>query len=157
LYLISDFTGGRAYLDRALAVVGHQPETADLRLTVLVNNASNLHAIGHPEPAERLIQEALILAEQIGSWRAPHVRVTAGTLFILSGRWDEALAVLEPADGKFDLFERPVRSGALAFIAAHGDDRARCAQLLADMADLPEPAGYMRGNAGCLYMARAVN
>src|SRR5262249_5615486 len=83
LYLISDSTGGQAYLDRALAVVGPQPETAELRITALSNNAFNLSALGHHEPAERLIQEALILAEQIGSWRVPQVRVTAGSLFIL--------------------------------------------------------------------------
>src|SRR5262249_26261468 len=42
LYLISDYTGGQAYLDRALAVVGPQPETAELRITALSNNAFNL-------------------------------------------------------------------------------------------------------------------
>src|SRR5262249_2958065 len=105
LYLISDYTGGQADLGRAPAGGGPPPETADLRIAALSNNAFNLSALGHPEPAERLIQEALILAEQIGSWRVPQVRVSAGSLFILFGRWDGALAVLEPADGKFDLFE----------------------------------------------------
>jgi DNA-binding CsgD family transcriptional regulator len=157
LYLISDLAGGRAYLDRALAVIGHRPDTADLRLGLLANSAYNFHALGDFEAAERQGQEALILAEQMGSRRVASIRALAGELYVESGRWDEALAVLEPTSEKVDLIERLVRWGALAFIAAHRDDRARCAQLLTDMTDLPELAGFMRGNASFLYMARAVD
>jgi DNA-binding CsgD family transcriptional regulator len=156
LYLIADHTDGQAYLDRALAVLGHQPETVDLRVVTLSNCAYNRHALGDAEPAERLIQEALILSERYGSWRIPWVRALVSELYIDTGRWDEALAVLEVTDEKFSLLERLWRGGGLAFLAAHRDERARCAELLATMADLPELAGFMRGNAGLLYMAQAI-
>ena len=159
LYLISDHTGGQAYLDRALEVLGHPdhlPEIATLRTLILSNSAYNLDALGHRHAADRHLEEALILAERIGSWRVRWIRAAAGDLYIDSGRWDDALVAMEPTEEKLNLAERLWRWGGLAFIAAHRDDRARCAQLLSELADLPKLAGYMRGNATHLYMARAV-
>jgi DNA-binding CsgD family transcriptional regulator/tetratricopeptide (TPR) repeat protein len=158
LYLAIDnnYTEGLVHLDRALAVIGHRPETADLRVRFLSNSSSALLVLGRIEEAEQRIREALILAEQLGYWRLPFVRAHAAGTHIDIGRWDDALVLLEPAEGQFALFERLVRLGGLAFIAAHRDERARCADLLAAAEDLPELVGYMRGNAGLLYMARAV-
>jgi DNA-binding CsgD family transcriptional regulator len=156
LQLIADHTDGLAYVDRALAAVGNLPETAHLRIPLLTNSAYNLYDIGQPEPAQRRMQDALILAERIGSWRVTQVRSMAGNLYIDTGRWDDALAVLEPTGEQFGLHERIYRWGGVALIAAHRDERRRCAELLAGIADLPELAGFMRGNVNRLYMARAV-
>jgi DNA-binding CsgD family transcriptional regulator len=149
------FTEKLTHLERALAVIGHQPETADLRVSILANSSGALMTLGRADEAEPQIREALILAEQVG-WRLPLVRAHAGDLYLDTGRWDDALTMLEPVDGQLRLFERLARLGGLAFIAAHRDDRARCAQLLAEAVDLPELVGYMRGNAVYLYMAQAV-
>ena len=158
LYLAIDnnFTEGLVHLDRALAVIGHRPETADLRVRILANSSSALLEHGRTEEAEQRIREALILAEQLGSWRLLRVRAHASGTYLEMGRWDDALALLEPTEGQITLFDRVVRLGGLAFIAAHRDERARCADLLTAAEDLPELVGYMRGNAGLLYMARAV-
>src|SRR5436190_1741900 len=111
LYVISDYTGGQVYLDRALAVLGHLPETTGLRIRMLANGASNLCAIGHGGAAEPRIREALILAEQTGSWRLPWVRAHAADVYLDAGRWDDALTMLEPTAGMFRLFERLIRLG----------------------------------------------
>jgi DNA-binding CsgD family transcriptional regulator len=157
LYLNSDHTTGQAYLDRALAVLGHQPETADLRIRTLANSAYNRQALGDSEASERLTQEALILAERVGTRHVAWVRAMTGDLYVASGRWEEALVVLEPTGEKLSPFERLVWWGGLAFITAHRDERARCRELLAALDDLRKLAGFMHGNATHLYMARAVD
>ena len=59
--------------------------------------------------------------------------------------------------GDLGVLERLMRYGGLAFIAAHRDDRATCAEWLRMAESMPTPIGYMRGNATLLYMARAVD
>jgi DNA-binding CsgD family transcriptional regulator len=157
LFLTGTIVDGRGYLDRALALIEHLPEAVELRLRLLINSAYNFNDLGHPEPAERQSKELLILAERVGSSRLSRIRWEIGGLYIDTGRWDDAVMVLEPTGEHFSLQERIWRWGGMALIAAHRDERRRCAQLLAAIAgDLPELAGYMRGNANRMYMAQAV-
>ncbi|OLB77500.1 MAG: hypothetical protein AUI14_15845 [Actinobacteria bacterium 13_2_20CM_2_71_6] len=157
LYLLADHEGGLDYVDRALEVVGDLPETLDLRVALLTNRAYNLEALGRAEPAAAAMREALMLAERVGTWRLPTVQAQTAQQQIDVGQWDDAWAELEPMSGDLGLFERLVRCGGLAFIAAHRDDRDACEQHLRMADTLPPITGYMRGNASLLFMARAVD
>jgi DNA-binding CsgD family transcriptional regulator/tetratricopeptide (TPR) repeat protein len=155
-YLIEAWRPGLNHVERALQVIGQEPETGGLRVNLLSNRASALEQLGQLDEAEAAIREALVLAEKVGTWRLPMVRVQLGEHLMRTGRWDDAWAELEPTAGKFGLFERLIRLGGLAFIAAHRDQRAVCANVLRQADELPPLAGYMRGNAAYVYMARAV-
>jgi DNA-binding CsgD family transcriptional regulator len=157
LYLVTSFTAGLVHLDRALHAIGHAPETTALRITLLSNRAYALEELGDPAAGEASMREALILAEQLGTWHLPRLRVEVGRQYLHAGRWDDAWAELIQTSGKFGLFERLIRLGGLALIATHRDDRATTARLLREADELPELAGYMRGNASLLLMARAVD
>jgi len=157
LYLLADHETGLDYVDRALQVVDDHPETVDTRIVLLTNRAYNLEQLGRAEQAEESMREALIMAERAGTWRLPTVRVQMAFQYIDRGRWDDAWAELEPMTGDLGVLERLMRYGGLAFIAAHRDDRATCAEWLRMAESMPTPIGYMRGNATLLYMARAVD
>jgi DNA-binding CsgD family transcriptional regulator/tetratricopeptide (TPR) repeat protein len=157
LYLVTSFSAGLAHLNRALQAVGHAPETTSLRISLLANRGYALEELGDPVAAEASMREALVLSEQLGTWQLPLMRVQTGRQYLNTGRWDDAWAELVQTSGKFGLFERLIQLGSLALIAAHRDDRATTAQLLREADELPALAGYMRGNATLLLMARAVD
>jgi DNA-binding CsgD family transcriptional regulator/tetratricopeptide (TPR) repeat protein len=157
LYMINDYETGIGYVERALDVLGDIPELTDLRITLLTNLAYSLESLGKVEPAEAAMREAMLLAERSGTWRLPLVHVQTARRHIEAGRWDDAWAELDPLTRNFGLFEQLLRTGGMALIAAHRDDRARVDELLADVTDLPGPNGYLRGNATLLYRARAVS
>ncbi|OLE24831.1 MAG: hypothetical protein AUG44_17890 [Actinobacteria bacterium 13_1_20CM_3_71_11] len=157
LYMIADHEAGLALIDRALDVSGDLPETVDLRIALLTNRAYNLEALGRVEPAEAAMRQALVLAERSGSWRLSTVRVYAAAQQIDTGEWDDARAELESITDELGLLERLVRCGGLAFLAAHRHDRAACEEQLRTAASFPTLAGYLRGNATLLMMARAVD
>jgi hypothetical protein len=62
-----DIAASPEILDRALAVVGDDPQTNDLRLLLLTNAAVNLNDLGRPAQAQRTLGQALILPEQVGT------------------------------------------------------------------------------------------
>lgn len=155
-FLMTDWASGLRHVDRALNVIGQHAETMGLRTILLTNRASALAELGQLDAAETAIREAVVVAERIGAWRLPRARIQLGQLMIEVGRWDDACAELEPTAGKFGMFERMVRLGCLAYIAAHRDQRAATGRLLRQADELPELAGYMRGNAAHLTVARAI-
>jgi DNA-binding CsgD family transcriptional regulator len=157
LYMLSDYETGIGYVERALAVVGDIPELTDLRITLLTNLAYSLESLGKVEPAEAAMREAMLLAERAGTWRLPLVHVQTARRHIEAGRWADAWAELDSLTSSFGMFEQILRIGGMALIAGHRDDRDRADNLLAGVADLPGPNGYLRGNATLLYRARAVN
>jgi DNA-binding CsgD family transcriptional regulator/tetratricopeptide (TPR) repeat protein len=156
LYLVSNFQTGLRHAEQALRAIGSAPETIPLRIMLLTNRGYGLEQLGDLDGADAARREALILAEQVGAWRLPMVRVQIGRQYMETGRWDDAWTELAQDTGKFGLFERLLRLGGMAFIAAHRDDRATCDQLLEEADELPELAGYMRGNGTQILMARAV-
>src|SRR5439155_723472 len=155
-FLMTDWASGLRHVDRALNVIGQHAETMGLRTILLTNRASALAELGQLDAAETAIREAVVVAERIGAWRLPRARIQLGQLMIEVGRWDDACAELEPTAGKFGMFERMVRLGCLAYIAAHRDQRAATGRLLRQADELPELAGYMRGNAAHLTVARPI-
>lgn len=123
------------YLDRALSAVQHEaqapsmdgPLIADLRLSLLVSKSEWLLDADRPEEAVTAARDGLSLASQIGSPRSRLIRGVLAQLHFEAGRWEEALAELEPmtaqnpaALGHLD----SLADGVTALIAAHRGDWA---------------------------------
>jgi len=157
LYMFADHETGVGHVDRALDTVGDRPEFVDLRIVLLTNRAYNLEQLGQLEAAEASVRQALILAEQVGTWRLPTIRANMACQHIFVGRWDDAWAELHPMTGEVGIFERLTRAGGLALIAAHRDDRPACGEWLRAADAMPAPTGYQRGYATLLFLARTVD
>jgi DNA-binding CsgD family transcriptional regulator/tetratricopeptide (TPR) repeat protein len=154
-----------ATIDRALAVLGQEPEATDLRVLLLANQAVALANLGRMAEADRPLGETLALAERAGTpRRLAATRLAAGDFYFYAGRWDQALAELDAAAEL--LRSNPVRwvwlHGLGALIAAHSDDRAalgRHQQAVDDLTatgDLQTTTGDLCFHAGWLRMAQAV-
>ena len=81
--------------DDALAVLGDEPEAADLRLLLLGNRAAGLANLGRSAEADDAFRQALVLAERAAPPRLGSLRSLAAGQWFQRGRWDEALAELE--------------------------------------------------------------
>jgi DNA-binding CsgD family transcriptional regulator/tetratricopeptide (TPR) repeat protein len=146
-------------IDRALAVIGEEPETTDLRLLLLGNRSVPLDELARVSEADRSIGEALTLAERSGSpQRLANLRIQAADNYFRRGRWDDALAELEvavAAGTSVDPNRRLWMHGLAALISCHRDDRAAVTAHVAAVADIDVTAGYQRYYAECLRMAQA--
>jgi DNA-binding CsgD family transcriptional regulator len=144
-------------MNRALALIGDDPEATDLRLMLLSNRLTLLSWLGRDIQAGA--RELVELAEHAGNTRIGTVRWTIGQHLFQAGRWDDALAELaalfEPevdADSE-DLAEA---HGLAALIAVHRDDRAAFDEHLRALEGLPELAGYRQEYLLYATRARAV-
>lgn len=126
-------------IDRALAVLGDQPEATDLRVLLLGNRMVALDNLGRLPDADRVIGEALALAERAGTpQRLAQIRLLATEHCFLAGRWDDSLAEIQAA-GDLLLPGPPwslLLHGLWALIAGHRDERAVLKEHLAAIADL---------------------
>jgi DNA-binding CsgD family transcriptional regulator len=128
-------------VDRALAVIGDQPETTDLRLMLLGNRMPALGNLGRLAEAEHTIEEALALAERAGTpVQQARFRIGVANYCFAVGRWDDALAELEVAAAAAALRSDPPRMlymhAVAALIAAHRDDRTALQMRLEAIDDL---------------------
>ncbi len=80
--------------------LGHDPESADLRLMLLTDYLLVLMQAGDDDEAESLVAEALVVGERMGSSRARYTPTYAAYLHYNRGNWDEALryVAMLPAD-----------------------------------------------------------
>lgn len=150
----TDDVGSLEITERALALIGDDAETTDLRLLLLSNRLTSLANLGLDADAEA--RDLLTLAEQAGTARLSSVRWTVAEYLFETGRWDDALAELnvlfEPGVDMLD-FAIVGSRGLAALIAAHRDDRVRLTvhiEAVGDLLDLPR---YQRIQG--LYMLRA--
>jgi DNA-binding NarL/FixJ family response regulator/transcriptional regulator with XRE-family HTH domain len=149
-----------AAIDRALAVIGDRPETADLRVLLLGNrmvSMVNLSRLADTAPA---IAEALVAAERLGTpSRLVYVYTMAAAAYYEIGRWDDALAAFDVLDDLGDSNREAVwrRHGIGALIAVHRDDRAALAAHLGRFADGELDTGPVdfAGIIGLARIARA--
>jgi DNA-binding CsgD family transcriptional regulator len=143
--LSRDFPAALELIDRGLAVIGDDPETADLRLLLLSNRLVGLGNLERDADAEA--RELLALAERAGTARIGTARLAVGGYLLDTGRWDDALAevdaLLEPGADVNDWAVMGGR-GLAAVIAAHRDDRAGAAAHQRAAQELPELAGRHR-------------
>jgi DNA-binding CsgD family transcriptional regulator/tetratricopeptide (TPR) repeat protein len=142
-----DFPGALELIGRALAVIGDDPETADLRLLLLDNRLVFLGNISRDADAEAGARELLVLAERAGTARMSEARLSVAGYLKETGRWDDALAeleaLLEPGADMSD-FAAVGGRGLAALIAGHRDDRAVAAAHLRAAQQLPALSGRHR-------------
>jgi DNA-binding CsgD family transcriptional regulator/tetratricopeptide (TPR) repeat protein len=146
-------------IDRALAAVGDEPETTDLRLVLLGNRAMALDNHGRLGEAEHTIAEALTLAERSATPnRLAATRLQTAQHCFLVGRWDDALSELDGATEA--LRDDPVRwiwlNGVGALLAVHRDDRPARDARMAAVTSLRTSAAELRYHGVYLLVARAL-
>jgi DNA-binding CsgD family transcriptional regulator len=144
------------HIDRALAVIGDDPQTTDLRLLLLANRAGMLGDLDRHAEAGAAIRQALDLAERAGTPRLGVICTTAAEHYFEAGQWDDALAVLETAAGLRAADYVPVfLHGQAALIAGHRDDQAMAEEHLAALRDQRLDSAQHRAAAYYLLQARA--
>ena len=133
-----NLTAGLALANEALAALGDDPDTDQLRMTLLGNRSGLLDNHGRPAEADRGVAEALVLAERIGNpARVTGARARAAEMYFLRGRWDDALVELDAAnDALLAVDRRLILRGIATLIAVCRDDRATTARQLRDVEDL---------------------
>ncbi|HEY2576782.1 MAG TPA: AAA family ATPase, partial [Streptosporangiaceae bacterium] len=140
-----DLAGGLEFAERALAVIGDDPETTDLRLLLSINRLSALATLDRETGAE--VHELLTVAERNGTARAATARGVVAEVLFETGRWDDALAELEVLLQPGGDVEEPIQlsfRGLAALIAAHRDDQASVTAHLRAADHLPDPPGGWR-------------
>jgi DNA-binding CsgD family transcriptional regulator len=157
-YLRRDLAAMVGRVDRALAVIGDDPQTTDLRLLLLGNRAGALGDLDRHAEADATFRQALALAERAGTPRLGSNCCMAAEYYYEVGQWDDALTVLETAAGLPLTDQYSVRVHALtALIAGHRDDWATVEEHLASVQDLALSSPHLRPwGAGLLFQARAL-
>ncbi|MFL6126814.1 AAA family ATPase [Actinophytocola sp.] len=131
-------------IDRALAELGDDPASTDLRLMLTNNRLTYLAVLGRWHDVEASLPRALVLAERAGTFRAASLLATAAEVGYMHGDWDDALVHLSgidaefranranlnpPAVGALVALHRGDRDAAGAWLAAAGDDFAELTRL----------------------------
>ena len=136
-----DPAGAIPVYSRALGLLGEETETADLRLSVLVNQMDVLATLDRMDEAAVAVRELLATAERSAAPpRLASVRIAAAEFSYLAGRWDGAWAELEAAADPLDqLATRNQRwlHGLAALIACRRGDQASAEAHLAAIEGIP--------------------
>jgi DNA-binding CsgD family transcriptional regulator len=144
-------------VDRALDVIGDDPQTTDLQLLLLSNRARAMEDLGRQEEAGATIRAALDLAERTGTPWLGTICCAAAEHHFVAGQWDEALAELETASAlPGPDYIQTLRHGLVALIAGHRDDRALAAEHLVAVRDEAISTASQRAKAHYLFLARAL-
>jgi DNA-binding CsgD family transcriptional regulator/tetratricopeptide (TPR) repeat protein len=142
LTLVSDAPAALGLIDQALTGLGHDPESADLRLLLLNNRLNYLTALGRREDVAKSLPPALVLAERAGTFRTVGLLATAAEACYLQGAWDDALVHLAGIEPEFLSNWSNLNPAALAaLIALHRGDREKADEYLAATGVDEPPAG----------------
>jgi DNA-binding CsgD family transcriptional regulator len=137
-YRKGDLAGAIQSVQRALSVVGDDPEAMDLRLTLMTNELAMRWALGHDVEAQA--RQALALAGRADTAREQMIRANLASWLLETGRWDEALAelasVFEPGSGATHR-QLAACHGLAALIAVSRDDQAAIDEHLS-VRDVPD-------------------
>jgi tetratricopeptide (TPR) repeat protein len=157
-FLRPDHAAFVSHIDRALEVIGDDPQTTDLRLMLLSNLCTTLGDLDRHAEADATIRRALDLGERAGTPRLASICTAAAGYYLEVGRWDDALAVLETAAGMLsdDVLEPVLLHGLVALIAGHRDDWDTVDEHLAAAPDQVLDSVQHRMAAYYLLMARAL-
>ncbi len=156
-YSRRDHAAMLGHIGRALAAIGDDPQTTDLRLLLLANRASALGDLDRLAEAGAAIREALALAERAGTPRMVVICTSAAEHYLEVGQWDDALAVLETAAALPGPDYLPIMlHGQVALIAGHRDDPATAEEHLAAVRDQEIGSVHHRAMAYRLLLARAL-
>jgi DNA-binding CsgD family transcriptional regulator len=109
-----------AHADSALAALGSDPESADLRLPLLRDRLIWLEHLDEGAELERTLQAALEEVDGVSTFHSVGILGAAAAVRYRQGRWDEALKYLRLIDPAFRGHDRAIRLSALdALIALH--------------------------------------
>ena len=149
-----------ALIEQALATTPDGMDGLDLRLLLLGNRLQRLVILDRFAEVETAAKEVLLLAENAGTARFAAIRVSAAQAYFTTGRWDDALAELEPAaELATDLTNnRPkliVLHGLAALLAAHREDRDAAVAHLDAAKRVKVAEGSLRRSSDYLMAARA--
>jgi DNA-binding CsgD family transcriptional regulator len=153
-----DNQAGLSAIEQALAAIGPEPETTDLRVLLMANRVTALTSMGRPAEANRAIGHALWQAEQAGNPPSlANIRLNAAEYWYLTGRWDDAVAELAAAA---ELALPPImrlwRHGVLSLIASHRDDQPAMHEHVRAVQDLDLSAGDLHYHSKEMLAAQAV-
>ncbi|MBR7829693.1 AAA family ATPase [Actinospica sp. MGRD01-02] len=139
-----------------LDAAGNDPDLTDIKLLLMSNLASSMHADDHLEEGARVLSEARMLAETIETPRRGALAIQAAELAFELGRWDDALAEIESISDVPDLTHEARRLGLEGLIAAHRDDQATLDTHLTALADDRIPSAMARNGATWLLLLRSL-
>lgn len=130
------------HLEAALAVLtGRDLESTDLRMLLLANYVVQLSDLGRPDDGERVLADAVRLADTSGTFRAATILAGAAGFYYRHGRLDEALVHLESIEDEYlhnDELSQVFATAAI--IAVHRGDRDTAdAKLRAALGTAPGP------------------
>src|SRR6266511_2546893 len=163
LTFISGTSEQIAHIDAALAVLGGDPESMELRILLLTNRIHRLVATGRRDEVDGTLTEGLVLAERIGTIRSAGVLCQAAIACYYYGSWDDALLHVDSVSPEY--FENPrlvFIQARVALLALHrgdrelGESRLRAGDLLTE-ADPPESATADGFRADALATWREMN
>ncbi|MDR7277317.1 helix-turn-helix transcriptional regulator [Catenuloplanes atrovinosus] len=174
-YALADLWTGRSvrrdhpsalhHIDRALAVLGDQPDHTFLRILALHNRMFTLQNLARWGQARLTLQTARDVTRRAGRVVGNATGIHESVLLYWLGEWDDALAELAPLDDDTagisygGLRERGpllLWHGVSALIAGRRDDRATHREHLRRAAALPVTTVADRENSDFLLAARAV-
>jgi DNA-binding CsgD family transcriptional regulator/tetratricopeptide (TPR) repeat protein len=148
---------GTDAMQRALAVLGDEPQATDLVLQLMANLGVILHALGLPAEADRMFAQAATLVERGTPPRQAYLRAFSALHAFHRGRWDDALAELDgAAQLTVNATYRQYLSGIAALVAFHRDDREAVDAYLRGVANIQLPDGEIRMEVEFMLVAQAL-
>ena len=152
-----DLVGALDLTSRGLAVIGGDPEAADLRLLLLANQANVLGDLDRRAEAIATARETLVLAEQAGTPRLATAHHALAGEYFRFGQWDDALAELDPAVGlPGPKYQSLLLHGLIALISAHRADWKTAEDHLIGMPGRSGIREDAASNANFILLARAL-
>ncbi|MEJ3742940.1 AAA family ATPase [Actinomycetes bacterium KLBMP 9797] len=152
-------------VDRALRVLGDEPEHADVRMFALHARVFTLQNLCRWADAEAAVRQIREVAREPGNAVGAASGVTAAVLLYWTGRWDDAIAELSSVDEDGPAFtyaglrERGptvLWHGVAALLAVRRDDRTAASEHLAAGSAFPVETIADRENRDFLLAARAL-
>jgi DNA-binding CsgD family transcriptional regulator/tetratricopeptide (TPR) repeat protein len=141
---------------RALEVIGDDPEATDLVVLLLSLRVQVLHELDRCGEARTTVSEALALAERTGSLRLWGTAcLVAAEYHFKAGEWDDALALLQqalssPSSGM------KLAHGLIALIAGHRDDPVMAEHLAAAEIQEIGRSSFQQGTWHFVLLAQAL-
>jgi DNA-binding CsgD family transcriptional regulator/tetratricopeptide (TPR) repeat protein len=143
------------HADRALEVIGDDPQATDLRMLLMSARITSLAELDRPAAALAAARQALAFAEQAGSPRPAMARVLLAHCLFEAGQWDDALAELEQAAGAAVPAALPLAGHGLSALIAAYRDAPGAPQGALRLRGLDTGPASSRANALYLLMAHA--
>jgi DNA-binding CsgD family transcriptional regulator len=150
-------TAGTDAMERALTVLGDDPEATDLVLQLLISLGLVVNALGRLAEADRLFARAAALVERATPPRQAHVRAFCALHAFDRGRWDDTLAELDAAAQlPLDTSYQQYVCGVGAQVAFHRDDRTAADEYFRCAAEIQLADGEIRIDIEFLMVAWAL-